>query len=124
MITEEQFRQLSEDVDPMAAALLGMNVTVRREVYQERARMNEIEDIESLKKQIDEKNREIVDLRKAVETLEEQNQELTVALKSRNEEIKVLKRESVDLKMIRRNWRTSCNLLKSKLVAWRTTSKN
>ena len=72
MITEEQFRQLSEDVDPMAA-LLGMNVTVRREVYQERARMNEIvmgqhgEDIESLKRQIDEKNREIVDLQKAVE---------------------------------------------------------
>lgn len=97
MITEEQFRQLSEDVDPMAAALLGMNVTFRREIYQERARMNEIavsqhgEDIESLKKQIDEKNREIADLQKAVETLEEQNQELTVALKSRNEEIKVLK---------------------------------
>ena len=97
MITEEQFRQLSEDADPMAAALLGVNVTFRREVFQERARMNEIvmsqhgEDIESLKKQIDEKNREIIDLRKAVETLEEQNQELTVPLKSRNDEIKVLK---------------------------------
>lgn len=96
MITEEQFRQISEDLDPMAA-LLGMNVTVRREVYQDRARMNEMvvsqhsEDIESLKKQIDEKNKEIVDLRKAMETLEEQNQELTVALKSRNEEIKALK---------------------------------
>jgi len=98
MIIEEQIRQISEDaVDPMAAALLGMNVTLRREVYQERARMNEIlvsqhsEEIESLKKQVDEKNKEIVDLRKALETLEEQNQELTVALKSRNEEIKALK---------------------------------
>lgn len=96
MITEEPFRQISEDLDPMAA-LLGMNVTLRREVYQDRARMNEMvvsqhsEDIESLKKQIDEKNKEIVDLRKAMETLEEQNQELTVALKSRNEEIKALK---------------------------------
>ena len=97
MITEEQIRQISEDVDPMAAALLGINVTLRREVYQERARMNEIlvsqhsEEIESLKKQVDEKNKEIVDLRKALETLEEQNQELTVALKSRNEEIKAHK---------------------------------
>jgi len=43
------------------------------------------------KKQVDEKNKEIVDLRKALEALEEQNQELTVALKSRNEEIKALK---------------------------------
>ena len=95
MITEEQFRQLSEDVDPMAAALFGMNVTLRREVHQERAnRLNEImfsEEIESLKKQIDEKNREIIDLRKAMVALEEQNQELNVALKSRNEEIKALK---------------------------------
>ena len=98
MITEEQIRQASEDVDPMAAAaLLGMNVTVRREVHQERARIYEFlvsqhsEEIDSLKKQVDEKDKEIVNLRKAVETLEEQNQELTVALKSRNEEIKGLK---------------------------------
>jgi len=95
MITEEQFRQNFEDFNPMAA-FLGMDVTLRREVNQERARMNEMvvshsEDIESLKKQIDEKNREIIDLRKAMEALEEQNQELTVALKSRNEEIKALK---------------------------------
>ena len=97
MIAEEQIRQISEDVDPMAAALLRMNVTLRREVFQERARMNDMlvgqhsEEIDSLKKQVDEKNKEIVDLRKALETLEEQNQELTVALKSRNEEIKALK---------------------------------
>ena len=66
MITEEQFRQIGEigEIDPMAA-LLGMNVTLRREVHQERARVNEVvvsqhtEDIESLKKQIDEKNKEI-----------------------------------------------------------------
>lgn len=97
MITEEQFRQLGgEEFDPMPA-LLGMNLTVRREVHQERARINDVvvsqhsEDIESLKKHIDEKNKEITDLREAVETLEEQNQELTVALKSRNEEIKALK---------------------------------
>lgn len=96
MITEEQFRQIGEDFDPMAA-LLGMNVTLRREVHQERARVNEVvvsqhtEDIESLKKQIDEKNKEITDLQTAMEKLEEQNQELTVELKSRNEEIKALK---------------------------------
>ena len=95
MITEEQSRQIGEDFDPMAA-LLGMNVTVRREVHQERARMNEAvwqhgDDIESLKKQIDDKNKEITDLRKAMENLEEQNQDLTVALKARNEEIKALK---------------------------------
>ena len=97
MITEEQVRQIGEDLDPMAAALFGVNMTLRREVHQERARMNEVvvsqhtEDIESLKKQIDEKNKEITELRKAMENLEEQNQELTVALKSRNEEIKALK---------------------------------
>ena len=99
MITEEQFRQIGEDLsaDPMAAALLGMNVTLRREVHQERVRMNEAvvsqhtEDIESLKKQIDDKNKEITELRKDMESLVEQNQELTVALKSRNEEIKTLK---------------------------------
>lgn len=94
MITEENFRQNLEDFDPMAAInLLGLEV--RREVHQERARLNDLvvvnEDIEFLKKQIDEKNREIVDLRKAMESLEEQNQELTVELKSRNEEIKALK---------------------------------
>ena len=57
MIINEQLRQItpSEDFDPMAV-LLGMNVTVRRELYQERARINEMvvgrhtEDIESLKK--------------------------------------------------------------------------
>lgn len=97
MITEEQVRQIGEDFDPMAAALFGMNMTLRREVHQERARMNElvfsqqIEDIESLKKQIDEKNKEITELQKAMEKLEEQNQELTVELRSRNEEIKALK---------------------------------
>ena len=94
MITEENFRQNLEDFDPMAAInLLGLEV--RREVHQQRARLNDLvvvnEDIEFLKKQIDEKNREIVDLRKAMESLEEQNQELTVELKSRNEEIKALK---------------------------------
>ena len=60
MIAEEQFRQIAgEDlsVDPMAA-LLGMNVTLRREVHQERARMNEAvvsqhtEDIESPKSRL------------------------------------------------------------------------
>lgn len=97
MITEEQVRQIGEDFDPMAAALFGVNMTLRREVYQERARMNELvfsqhtEDIESLKKQIDEKNKEITELHNAMEKLEEQNQELTVELKSRNEEIKALK---------------------------------
>ena len=98
MIMDEQLRQIapSEDFDPMAA-LLGMNVTVRRELYQERARINEMvviqhtEDIESLKKQIDEKNKEIDELRKSMDSLVEQNQELSVALKSRNEEIKALK---------------------------------
>ncbi|XP_022797837.1 cilia- and flagella-associated protein 58-like [Stylophora pistillata] len=95
---DEQLRQIapSEDFDPMAA-LLGMNVTLKREVYQERARINEVvvsqhtEDIEALKKQIDEKNKVIDELRKSVEGLEEQNQELNVELKSRNEEIKALK---------------------------------
>lgn len=98
MITEEQFRQIGEfgDMDPMAA-LVGMNVTLRRAEHQERARVNEIvvsqhtEDIESLKKQIDEKNKEITGLQEAMEKLEEQNQVLTVELKSRNEEIKALK---------------------------------
>lgn len=96
MIAEDQFRQNMEEFNPMAA-LLGMDVTLRREVHPERARINELivnqhnEDIESLKKQIDEKNKEIVDLRKAMDALEEQNQELNVALKSRNEEIKALK---------------------------------
>ena len=85
-----------EDFNPMAA-LVGMDVTLRREVHQERARINELivnqhnEDIESLKKQVEEKNKEIVDLRKAMDALEEQNQELNVTLKSRNEEIKALK---------------------------------
>ena len=97
MITEEQFRQIGEDFDPMAAALLGVNMTLRREVHQEGARMSEIafsqhtEDIESLKKQLDEKNKEITELQSAMEQLVEQNQELTVELKSRNEEIKALK---------------------------------
>ena len=96
MITEEQnMRQLNEALDPMSA-LLGMNVMVRGEVHQERARMNDIfashsEDIECLKKQLDDKNREITDLKNAVESLEEQNNELSGALKLRNEEIKNLK---------------------------------
>ena len=88
-------RQLNEALDPMSA-LLGMNVMVRGEVHQERARMNDIfvshsEDIECLKKQLDDKNREITDLKNAVESLEEQNNELHVTLKLRNEEIKNLK---------------------------------
>ena len=96
MITDEQLlRQMGEGlaVDPMAL----WRINLRREVHQENARMNEAlvwqhgEDIESLKKQIDDKNKEITDLQKAVENLEEQNQELTVALKSRNEEINALK---------------------------------
>ena len=97
MITEEQVRQIGEDFDPMAAALFGMNMTLRREVHQDRLRVNEVvvsqhtEDIESLKKQIDEKNKEMTELQRAMEKLEEQNQELTVELKSRNEEIKALK---------------------------------
>ena len=96
IVAEDQYRQNMEEFNPMAA-LLGMDVTLRREVHQERARINELivnqhnEDIESLKKQIDEKNKEIDDLRKAMDALEEQNQELSVALKSRNEEIKALK---------------------------------
>ena len=95
MITE--VRHIDEDFDPMAAALFGMNMTLGREVHQERARVNEAvvsqhtEDIESLKKQIDEKNKEMTELQRAMEKLEEQNQELTVELKSRNEEIKALK---------------------------------
>ena len=95
MITEEQFGQIGEDLDPMTAALV--NVTLRREVHQERARMIELafsqhtEDIESLKKQIDEKNKELTDLQTGMEKLQEQNQELIVELKSRNEEIKALK---------------------------------
>ena len=88
-------RQLNEALDPMSA-LLGMNVMVRGEVHQERARMNDIfashsEDIECLKIQLDDKNREITDLKNAVESLEEQNNELNVTLKLRNEEIKNLK---------------------------------
>ena len=81
MINEQQFRQIGEigEIDPMAA-LLGINVSLRRDVHQERARVNEVvvsqhtEDIESLKKQIDEKNKEITELQK-----------------SRNQEIKALK---------------------------------
>ncbi|XP_078348267.1 uncharacterized protein LOC144633288 isoform X2 [Oculina patagonica] len=96
MITEEQFRQIGEEFDPMAAAAL-LNVTVR-EMHQERARINEAviisqhtEEIEFLKRQLDDKNKEIKELSKTVEILEEQNQELKVELKSRNEEIKALK---------------------------------
>ena len=92
MIAEENSRQNLEDFDQMASFL---GLQVRREVHQERARQNDLmvvnEDIEFLKKQIDEKNREIFDLRKAMESLEEKNQELTVELKSRNKEIKALK---------------------------------
>ena len=66
MITKEQLRQISEDFKIMAA-LLGINVTLRRKVHQDRARLEwtelrvsqHTEDIESLKKQIDEKNKEI-----------------------------------------------------------------
>ena len=104
MIMDEQLRQIapSEEFDPMPA-LLGMNVTVRRELHQERARINEMvvgqhtEDIESLKKQIDEKNKEIDELRKSMDSMVEQNQELSVALKSRNEEIKALKARIIRL---------------------------
>lgn len=61
MITGEPFRQIGEDSDPMVA-LLEMDFTVRRDVHQERAGMNEAvwqhgEDIESFKKQIDDKNK-------------------------------------------------------------------
>ena len=41
MIAEDQFRQNMEEFNPMAA-LLGMDVTLRREVHQERARINEL----------------------------------------------------------------------------------
>ena len=92
MIAEENSRQNLEDFDQMAAFL---GLEVRREVHQEHARQNDLmvvnEDIEFLKKQIDEKNREIFDLRKAMESLEEKNQELTVELKTKNKEIKALK---------------------------------
>ena len=73
MIAKDQFRQLLFSVR--------MDVTLRREVHQERARINALvvnqhnKDIESLKKQIDEKYKENVDLRKAMGALEEQNQE-------------------------------------------------
>ena len=76
VVAQDQFRQNMEEFNPMAA-LLGIE---RREVHQERARINQLEhqhneDIESLKKQIDEKYKEIVGLRKAMEALEDQNQE-------------------------------------------------
>lgn len=96
MITEEHIpRKLTDAFDPVPA-FLEMGVMVRNDVHQERARMNDIfvshsEDIESLKKQLDDKNREITDLKNAVESLEEQNNELSGALKLRNEEIKNLK---------------------------------
>ena len=76
MIAEDQFRQNMEEFNPMAA-LLGMDVTLRREVHQEGARINDLivnqhnEDIESLKKQIDVKYKEIVDLREAMEALKD-----------------------------------------------------
>ena len=41
MVAEDQFRQNMEKFNPMAA-LLGMDVTLRREVHQERARINEL----------------------------------------------------------------------------------
>ena len=41
MVAEDQFRQNMEEFNPMAA-LLGMDVTLRREVHQERARINEL----------------------------------------------------------------------------------
>lgn len=97
MIMDDQLRQLTgEDSDPMSIGF-PIGITVRREVHQqERAIISEVvvshgEDIESLKKQIDENDKEIEELNKAVENLQEQNQELTVVLKSRNEEIKGLK---------------------------------
>ena len=96
MITEEHIpRKLTDAFDPVPA-FLEMGVMVRNDVHQERSRMNDIfvshsEDIESLKKQLDDKNREITDLKNAVESLEEQNNELSGALKLRNEEIKNLK---------------------------------
>lgn len=68
MIAEEQLRQISEDFKPMAA-LLGVNVALRRKVqsgpsnwrleWTELRVSQHTEDIESLKKQIDEKNKEI-----------------------------------------------------------------
>ncbi|CAH3027664.1 unnamed protein product, partial [Porites evermanni] len=41
MVAGDQFRQNMEEFNPMAA-LLGMDVTLRREVHQERARINEL----------------------------------------------------------------------------------
>ena len=98
MITEEQIPRNLNDTSEPASALLEMGLMLRRDVvHQERVRgMNDIvvshgEDIEFLKKQLDDKNREITDLKNAVESLEEQNNELNATLKSRNEEIKNLK---------------------------------
>ena len=64
MIAEDQFRQNMEEFNPMAA-LLGMDVTLRREVHQERARINELivnqhnEDIESLKSKLTRKTKKL-----------------------------------------------------------------
>ena len=97
MIMDDQLRQLAgEDFDPRSIGF-PIGITFTREVHhQEGARISEAvishgEDIESLKKQIDEKDKKIEELNEAVENLQEQNQELTVALKTRNEEIQALK---------------------------------
>ena len=79
MITDEQARQIGEDFDPMATALYRMTMTLRTEVHHERARMNGIVfsqqsgHIESLKKQIDEKNKEIAELQIAMEKQKQKN---------------------------------------------------
>ena len=97
MIKDEQIQRTLNDTSEPTQALLEMGFMLRRDVvHQERVRLNDIveshsEDIASLSKQLDDKNREITDLKNAVETLEEQNNELQVTLKLRNEEIKNLK---------------------------------
>ena len=40
---------MGRDVDPMAAALFAVNVALRREVHQERTRMNELYSVSAVK---------------------------------------------------------------------------
>ena len=104
IVAEDQYRQNMEEFNPMAA-LLGMDVTLRREVHQEGNRINDLivnqhnDDIESLKKQIGVKHKEIVDLREAMEALEDQNQEkLTWRLCPETKRSKPSKPDSFELK--------------------------
>ena len=113
-MSEPPSRRVEEANELMAAQSLSLQILGRLNVDAGIA-----DQIESLKKDIEEKNEAITKLSKHVERLQEQNDELTSVLESKDEEIKALKEKIVKLEKEKKDIETKLRSVEVELEAVR-----